>query len=552
MDTWRWHARIDTDEEFPQTLGAGFLIDSQCVLTCAHVVTGLATVRVSLSGGPEGLRACIERPTNWTCLGDDGDLALVRLDVPTSVPPARFARPEGRYWLGELRAHGFRRGFEQTGSYVTLRTACDMRLGRDWWQLEVDRGRPERLAEGFSGAAVYQAETGEVIGMVSDADLDSGGRMGRMLPLDALRRHWEDLDDLLPLPWLTGTDRQRLHQIVRDVSAPVRQAYVETFREPAPLHEFRSVWDAICYVAEQRGKGELAPFLGRLARYVPRGTAHRLAAWGHRALGAEIASGGGGQYRSASIIARLVRRTHDDLYELSLVTMIDGIPGPISRTMEVRGCDVRSQVELHLPELVGYVRGTDWMIEFVLPESWLSKPVEEWAADGEPMLLQPVVVRDVERLKPGTRRWERAGRRWATLRDRGLTQPEHVACTDRRTRRQFYYWLASEEDVCVLVHSHQPNLGHLTSALEAGIPVMVWSRSACRQPERGECARGRLSDELVTLIADTSPDELPKLVRKLRLQALAAPNGQSHCGRRLTLFWDDPARLPDPPLRMAP
>jgi S1-C subfamily serine protease len=154
MDTWQWHARIDADEELPRALGAGFLIDSQCVLTCAHVVTGLTTVRVSLSGGSESLRASVERPTSWTRVDDGGDLALVRLDVPTAVTPARFAKPEGRYWLGELRACGFPDGFEQTGLYVTLRTACDMRLGRDWWQLEVDRDRPECLAWGFSGAAV--------------------------------------------------------------------------------------------------------------------------------------------------------------------------------------------------------------------------------------------------------------------------------------------------------------------------------------------------------------------------------------------------------------
>lgn len=276
MDDWQWRVRIDTDTDPAATLGAGILIDSQRVLTCAHLVAGRSAVQVSFPGGSEGVPAAVVRVTGWTRLGDQGDLALLRLAAPTSVPSARFAVPEGTYWTGELRAHGFRRHFEQTGSYVTVRTSADMTLAREWWQLDVNQDRPERLAPGFSGAAVYLADTGEVIGMVTDADLGNNGRMGRMLPLSALRRHWEDLDDLLPLSWLTPAQRRELRDIVRNATPAAQQAYAEAFPCPGPAPQFRSAWDAIRYVAEERFEpAGLATFLAKLAHRLP----HRPAGW---------------------------------------------------------------------------------------------------------------------------------------------------------------------------------------------------------------------------------------------------------------------------------
>lgn len=551
MNDWLWRARIDTDTVPRATLGAGFLVAPQRVLTCAHLVTGLAHASVSFPGGPEGLKADVVPLTGWRKLGDPGDMALLRLEEPAPVPSAQFAQPESIYRASELRAHGFRIGFEQTGSYVTLRTAPDMTLAHEWWQLDVDQDRPERLAEGFSGAAVYIAQTGEVIGMVTDADLSGDGRMGRMLPLAALRRHWEDLDDLLPLRWLAATDRQELREIIRDAAVPVQQAYTEAFHGPAP--QFRSVWDAVRYVAEERFDNDRLPrFLTTVACYLPHVTASRLAAWSQRALGAAITvPSGEARPIPASIIVRLERRTHGDIYELTLSSLINGVPRHTTRPLEVRGAQVRSKVEASLPSLVGDVLGYDWMIEFALPESWLNKAVEEWRAGDTPMVAYPVVVRDVERLKPAFRQ-DQAIKRWATLRQRALSRPETVRCEDNRTKDQYFYWLHDHEDVCVLVHSQRPRASHLTSALNAGIPVMMWPQSSCPDPVHGECCGARLAKELIALVADTHPDELPKLVKKLRVQARSQPDNHSHCGRRLTLFWDDPARLPDPPLMMAP
>lgn len=552
MNSSEWRARIDTDTDPETTLGAGFLIDQERVLTCAHVVKGCTSVRVTFPNGPGRLRATVEPVTDWAELNDPGDIALVRLDCPTSLTPARFAQPMGPYWTGDLRAQGFRRGYEETGSYVTLRTGRDMVLGRDWWQLDVDPDRPERLTRGFSGAAVYVADTGEVVGMVSDADLDGGGQMGRMLPVSALRSYWEDLDDLLPLPWLTNADRRELRQIVQVTVPSIRRVFLEAFGGPAPERQFRSVWAAICYVAEERFEEDgLARFLGRLAHHVPADARRRLVAWIRRTLGTRAAASASGEGQAGtSIIIRIERRTHDDTYELTLSTLVNGVPGQMTVPMELKATQVRGEVEERLPALLSDVIGHDWMIEFALPESWLNKAVEQWRAGPRPMLAYPVVVRDVKRLRPDFRR-DQAIQRWAVLRQRATTQPEPVGCTNTPTGKQFFHWLNSREDVCVLVHAQRPTHDQLIGALDAGMPVMVWPRSKCSDTVHGECAGERLARELTALIAESEPDDLPRLVKRLRAQAMAQPQDQWHCGRRLTLLWDDPARLPDPPLAMA-
>lgn len=552
MDSWQWRARIDTDDAAERTLGAGFLVDQQRLLTCAHLVRGLATVRVTFPGALSGLRATVIPLTGWTKPGDPGDMSLLRLDAPVPAAPCRIAEPAGTYWAGELRAGGFRTGFEKTGSYVTLSTAPDMELAAEWWQVDIDPNRPERLAEGFSGSAVYLVATGEVVGMITDADLRRGGLMGAMMPLSALRGHWEELDDLLWLPWAAQAHARELRKIVANAAAPLAQIYLEAFPGMTPGRELRSVWDAIRYVAEEGFEEDRIPrFLALLVPHLPVATAAQLVSWARQVLRVELSSvRKRATHGPASIIVRLDRQTHGNIYELSFTSLVDGIPRQAVPAVEVTAAQVRGQVEKTLPELIRDVLGQDWMIEFAVPESWLNRAVEEWKAGATLMLAYPVVVRDVERLKP-TFRQDCAIRRWVLLRDRATALGESVACANTRTRNEHFYWLTSREDICVLVHAEQPRPLHLTAALEAGIPVMLWQRSKCSDEEHSECAGALFAGELMHRVAGAHPDDLPRLVRKLRAEARSQPGGHLHSGRRLVLFWDDPARLPDPPLGAA-
>jgi hypothetical protein len=557
VNSWQWRARLETDDDARYTLGAGFLIDQQRVLTCAHLVKDLTTVRVTFPGGQSDLRATVLPPlTGWARPGDSGDMALVMLDFPVSIPPARFASPAEAYWAGELRAEGFREDFAKSGSFVTVRTSPDMELspdgkghGAEWWQIDVDDSHPERLAKGFSGAAVYRVDTAEVVGMITDADLRRGGAMGRMLPLPVLRLHWEELDDLLWLPWLAQVHARELRALVEAVVVPVAEVYQEAFPGPLPRRELRSAWDAIRYTAEERFEDDRLPrFLAVLCRYLPRPAAERIGSWSRRALGAELPSvyspAGHGP---ASIIVRLDRLTRGDRYELSFASLVDGTPRQPLPRMEVAADQVRTQVEKHIPELIPDVLGRDWMIEFALPESWLNRAVEEWKAGTRPMLANPVVVRDVERLKPALRQ-DRAIKRWAVLRQRDTPSAEPVGCANARTKEQYFYWLTSRDDICMLVYAEQPSRGHLAAALDAGIPIMVWPRSRCTDGSHTGCAGGSFAAELLHHVLANAPDELPNIVRRLRAEARAQAGDALHSGHRLTLFWDDPARFPDPPL----
>ncbi|MEU7577007.1 hypothetical protein AB0B50_05295 [Streptomyces sp. NPDC041068] len=95
-------------------------------------------------------------------------------------------------------------GHEKNGKHVTLTTSADRLLGQEWLEVDVVRAHLQRLDEGFSGAAVYDPGTDLVVGIVTDAVLSGHdeGYAGRMLPLDTLRGHWEELDDFLPIDWL--------------------------------------------------------------------------------------------------------------------------------------------------------------------------------------------------------------------------------------------------------------------------------------------------------------------------------------------------------------
>jgi len=547
-----WRARIDTTDGM--TLGAGSLVAPRTVLTCAHLVDGRNEVLVAFPGEAEGLAAEVHRITGWEKPGNRGDVALVRLKNDAPVEPARLAAPDTYLPGATLRAYGFRRGMEGPGTYVTLLTGPDMMQQREWQQLNVDDRGQERLTEGFSGAAVYLVETDEIVGMVTDADLEGDGRLGRMLPLATLRRYWDGLDDRLPLRWLSAGLRIALRRIVhaRSTDRPLSEIYLRAFSEPAPPHGFGSVWEAIRYVAEERFEEDrLACFLDHLTSALPVESATELSAWRRRVL--PEAERPRGRATQASILIRLERQTRDGSFDLTLCTLIGDRLGRRLPTIQVKPEQVRAQVEKSLPQLLPDVVGSDWMFEFALPESWLGKPVEEWKADaGHRMLSRPVVVRDVERMKPAMRQDE-ATRRWARLRARAEAHPvppTPVSCREGRPRHRFYAWLDADPDAAILVHAQKPRSPYLSAALDVGIPVMIWPRTACSDTPHDECTGHVRLHTLVQQIAGTHPDDLPELVMMLRKQAIAAEDGTSHCGRKLTLFWDDPARLPDPPLAM--
>jgi vWA-MoxR associated protein C-terminal domain/vWA-MoxR associated protein middle region (VMAP-M) 8/Trypsin-like peptidase domain len=550
-----WRARIDSSEG--QTLGAGVLVDSTRILTCAHVVRERVVFKVTFPGIHDDLPATLALKGPWEHQGDVGDIAVIQLLHPVDIAPARIAPLESLRNLGgrKLRAQGFRYGHEEAGLYVTLRTSEDRLLSNEWLQAEVIADHLEHLGEGFSGSAAYFSDGGEVVGIVTDADLERGGSIGRILPVSVIGRYWEEFDDLLPLPWLSASDWHSLRLIVHKAKTEpsLRQIYAIAFPEMLRTPPFPSVWNAIRYVAEEQlGETRLAHFLTTLTRHVPSDVSRQLSAWINRVLAPHGPSRAGPESPS-SIIIRLERKTHGNAYTLTMSTLIDGEQGPGINPVEVRSeGEARRHIEQHMPSLVGVVLDRDWLIEFALPESWFGKPYEEWFIDKENgihMRSYPVVIRDVQRLRPAVRR-DLAAKRWRTLRSRGAGLPQPIRCAHEHNRTEFQAWLEANEEICILVYASRPERGRVTGALNVGMPIMLWRRGSCQEMTHDDCEGSYFLHQFSEIVEKTHPDELPVAVWKLRKQAAAPPPHEYGWVRDVVLLWDDPARMPDPPLAM--
>ncbi|MEI5097586.1 hypothetical protein RB200_01625 [Streptomyces sp. PmtG] len=239
-----------------------------------------------------------------------------------------------------------------------------------------------------------------------------------------------------------------------------------------------------------------------------------------------------------------------------MCTVVDGVPVARAGPVRIRRQQLRAKVEALLALQVGAVHDVDWMLEFVVPQGLMGEPFEEWhirepgAARPQPMRTVPVVVRHVDRLKPLRVSWL-TRKRWETLRARGETRPVPVACSLAYDYDDFYDWLDDKDDVCVLAYAANPVDDWLAAALDIGVPVMLWRRLDCVGAGHEACAPTAFLDRLTREVAGYDPDRLPYEVMRLRKAARSPQRGGAdHCGHRLTLFWDDPERRPDPPLAM--
>lgn len=548
---WQWRAWVGRPGG--GKLGAAFLVTGNRLLTCAHTVHGMDETRVGFPGLLEDLPATVVHRGDWQRAGDAGDVAVLELDEPVPLTPARLAAPEDVQADAETSEYGiwgFPRRPDGGERHATVTTSPRWGRGQEWWELRVKGA--DALEEGYSGSPVYDTATGEVIGMVTNAELRGDrAHLGWMLPIESLRRHWEPLDDLLPLRWLTAEARRELRALLDGVrfTDPLADDLAGIVGRP-PLRGFRSAWASVRYVAEGWPEERLVRYLAAVGRHLPEGG--RLAAWSARHLpGAAPAD----EPRSepASVIVRLERATFDNAFDVTVHTWIDGAAGPSRGTERVPERKVRATVEAGVAELAPTLFGRDWMIEFAVPESWLGKPFETWYLDPRnriQMRKYPVVVRDVERLRPDSIRRDQAHHRWRLLTRQGRTVPRPVACDTPRKGNDFQNWLEAHVDFCVLVYGSRPVKNWLTAALNNGIPVMLWTRTPCNAPTHQDCRGHRILDELTAAVGDKDPRELPRVALALRKEALLAPRDEPHCGRDLTLLWDDPSRLPDPPLAM--
>ncbi|MFB7755776.1 trypsin-like peptidase domain-containing protein [Streptomyces sp. NPDC056121] len=167
-------ARVYTSDG--RVVGAGFLVAEDVVCTCAHVVARALGSETDTEEAPDGfveidfpllpgcprVRATVE---SWRTGGVD--VALLRLDGPVEgARPAPLVDGTG-VWGHTFRTMGFPVGAGQgVWAHGTLRAG----QGAGWVQMEAAEPGP-RIAEGFSGAPVWDHTQNGVVGMTVAAHL---------------------------------------------------------------------------------------------------------------------------------------------------------------------------------------------------------------------------------------------------------------------------------------------------------------------------------------------------------------------------------------------
>ena len=189
-------------------VGSGFLVGPDLVATCAHVVATAAAsdaygpppdaaVAVDFPALPSGPEERWARVHRWVPIEEDhtGDVALLRLAAPAPpgavMPPVRRV---GRLWGHAFRVFGFPEG-SWDGVWATGRFRAGQ--GTGWLQLQGTPG-DQPIEGGFSGAPVWDDDSGAVVGMTVAADRDPGVTTAYLISVE----HVLGLDpELLPNPY---------------------------------------------------------------------------------------------------------------------------------------------------------------------------------------------------------------------------------------------------------------------------------------------------------------------------------------------------------------
>jgi hypothetical protein len=199
--THSWRLRV-TDLS-AGTCGAGVLIGSGEVLTCAHVVGGEGPARptVAFLGSASDIRVST-RVTYRVPPAEDGrgDLAILALDepLPPDVQPARLGR--GDTSVGHpVQAFGHPPHLPD-GVWTRGTVLGSAGPGAEWMQLSGVTLLDERVMPGFSGAGVFDVATDCVIGVVVASYLVEARHVAWMIPMEVAGRY------LPPLLALLGED----------------------------------------------------------------------------------------------------------------------------------------------------------------------------------------------------------------------------------------------------------------------------------------------------------------------------------------------------------
>ncbi|MFE4337147.1 trypsin-like peptidase domain-containing protein [Streptomyces sp. NPDC056831] len=575
MSSQSWQVRVSAGG-----VGSGFLVTERHVMTCAHVVDGADRAEVTFAQYPDlgPFQATVIAAGEWCGAGADrGDVAVLELDRSVGVAPARFAAVNASFahQAARLTAYGFPRGYDE-GILGEFRSTSDQLIAGEWLQLEAWTSHGPPLEEGFSGAAVVRADTGEVVGMVTARYSTGGG--GRMLPSRALVRRWPDAADLVPVPGHSRDSVATLRDLVlRCVDDCAPEAAYRSVMEPLtplpplpPAGGFLSLWDVAWFLLTEvnpaPGTAPWADFAAYLGDRTQDPTVRRaLRTW---AAGRRSGTALQGPSRARPVLAggttwspilvEIERSGADhDVYLVSVYVIRDGRAQLVaSDTL------ARRYAQEYVRECLDHAfrqidRDGEELIAFALPGDWLGEPVDEWrtsADDAAPVgCFSPVVVMDLSRRRQSRLQFK-LEKVWQALdRRSGSTAWHRVECDSAQDPAKLTVRLQGLETA--VGYGSPPFTeqarGLLQAGLNAAAPVIVWSRAGCsgRHDEvamtEHSCTGARFLDALEERLASVPLAELPRHVRALRREAFLAEEIQPHWAAGLTLVWEDPRWFPE-------
>jgi vWA-MoxR associated protein C-terminal domain/Trypsin-like peptidase domain len=595
-----WIASIHGQENL-RPVGSGIVLDERRVLTCYHVIEGLAEKWVGFPRSAKGASLTLRKvesvvlPEPFTSVKDPllgyiQDLAILVLAEPVPVgvnaAPLYFPEPVGlvgkRWW-----AFGFPGndpvGSSSGGWFGDVRAHGWTRLLRD---------SPDPVEGGFSGGGLWCPDHQAVAAVVAQSDGKPGG--GRAITLHQANQCFpgENLSALAmrhPLPAAFSV-------------APLAPEVVELAGQVAgrgdALEIIHEVFDRALAVAPPGAS--IPVLLTRLHDLVPprgaapwlrqvRELAEKQASDTAQAAAAPAVAGDAAADGGVSLLVAIREDDYDrKTMRLSMTLFVGGQPGQPLDCDNPAGSlkDMKERLRVLLPAILGARRGLP-LVEFAVPHALLGEDFDQWpmlsrpgGARAEDYRLgerYPVVVRDVDRMNPrgvlaGDRDpWES---RWNALLDcEGLAE-DVLRETDlhRETlgalRAALWDTPAAGTAVLVLLPAPGPASGKpdrvkravrelIKAGAAAGVPAVVWLRpppprkadAASTGADGDEDDRTYLSNALrradVSLPARAR--DLPLRVRSLRQRAEAAQRGKFHPGRRLSLLWEDPNRSWTPP-----
>ena len=204
--------RILTDgDEARHVVGAGFLVLSRHILTCAHVVADALGIPEDAPAAPTesvwldwplvaGSAPMTAKIVGWHPVnaeikrGELEDIAVLELTDERPLPDAAQPVPvvvveDQAFFDRPVRMYGFA---EDRGDWVSGQLQGTVATG--WVQLDHDLGRL-CVASGFSGTAVWDKRENAAVGMIVSIATRETVRSAYMIPVASLIRAWPALDE---------------------------------------------------------------------------------------------------------------------------------------------------------------------------------------------------------------------------------------------------------------------------------------------------------------------------------------------------------------------